>query len=73
MTTFEISNQTSGYVLGTYEGATEMDALNALARDAGYDNWEASVLADTYDDDAPRDIAARLRDARADLLLVEVQ
>lgn len=39
MTTYEISNKTSGQPLGEYEGETEQDALDALARDAGYDSY----------------------------------
>mgnify|MGYP003441901739 FL=1 len=40
MTTYEISNKASGHVLGEYQGVTERDALDALARDAGYDNYD---------------------------------
>lgn len=33
---YRITNTNSGTVLGDYEGETEADALDALARDAGY-------------------------------------
>ena len=33
---FRIYNRTSGQELGTYDGDTETDALDAMARDAGY-------------------------------------
>jgi len=36
MRTWTIENTISGIVLGTYEGETERDALDAMARDAGY-------------------------------------
>jgi hypothetical protein len=36
MTTYTITNRTSGLVLGVYQGATEAEALDAMARDAGY-------------------------------------
>ena len=42
MAKWTIENPTSGVVLGTYEGETEAEALDELARDAGYrDNAEA--------------------------------
>lgn len=37
--TWTIENTTSGLVLGTYEGATAADALDAMARDAGYRDY----------------------------------
>jgi hypothetical protein len=36
MAKFQISNPVSGLILGTYEAASSEDALEALARDAGY-------------------------------------
>jgi hypothetical protein len=41
MTTFRIENTISGVVLGDYEGATEAEALDAMARDAGYSDYAA--------------------------------
>ncbi|MFG1302703.1 hypothetical protein V5F34_00995 [Xanthobacter autotrophicus] len=40
--TFQITNTRSGMDLGVYEGATEADALNAMARDAGYKDYAAA-------------------------------
>ena len=41
MKRFEISNTNSGLVIGAYEGETAEDALDAMARDAGYSNYAA--------------------------------
>ena len=38
MSKYQIENTTSGVVFGIYEGETERDALDAMARDAGYKN-----------------------------------
>lgn len=38
---FEIANRNSGFVLGIYEGETKQDALDAMARDAGYSSYDA--------------------------------
>lgn len=39
MSKYEITNTRSGLVLGVYEGATEAEALDAMARDAGYADY----------------------------------
>ncbi len=36
MTTYRISNTSSGHIFGIYEGASEIDAIAAMQRDAGY-------------------------------------
>jgi len=40
-TTFRIYNTISGIALGDYDGATEAEALDAMARDAGYADYAA--------------------------------
>ena len=37
---YKIENTISGLVLGTYEASSEEDALDLLARDAGYTSYE---------------------------------
>jgi len=36
---YTISNAISGMVLGVYEGTSKDDALDTLARDAGYEDY----------------------------------
>jgi hypothetical protein len=36
---YTISNAISGLVLGVYEGTSKDDALDTLARDAGYEDY----------------------------------
>ncbi len=44
--TYRIGNTISGADLGAYEGATEAEALDAMARDAGYTDYaEAESVA----------------------------
>jgi len=40
--TYRITKTRSGHTLGDYQGATESEALDAMARDAGYENFEAA-------------------------------
>lgn len=39
MNSYHIQNTISGADLGTYQGATEAAALDAMARDAGYQDY----------------------------------
>lgn len=52
MTRYLISNRSSGAELGVYEGETEAEALDAMARDAGYDSFAAAcvVTGETVDE-----------------------
>lgn len=49
---FKISNPASGVILGVYPGDTEAEALDSLARDAGYRDYAAAcgVTGDDPDD-----------------------
>ena len=50
MNTYEIASTVSGAVIGHYRGATELEALDAMARDAGYDCYAAACeIAPFYD------------------------
>lgn len=51
MAHYQIENHVSGLVLGVYEGRDEHDALDALARDAGYDDYEDCCRATGSDSD----------------------
>jgi hypothetical protein len=49
MTTYQIISS-AGVDMGTFEGETEAEALDALARDAGYrDHEEATEVAGPFD------------------------
>lgn len=51
MPQYEISNRISGQTLGTYIGETCWEALDAMARDAGYRDYsQACQEAGAYDD-----------------------
>lgn len=50
VTTYNICNTLTGADLGNYEGATPEEALDAMARQTGYDNYaEACEVAPTYE------------------------
>ena len=53
MAKYLIVQTVSGVVLGTYEGATREEALDALARDEGYDDYAhlQSVIGETPETD----------------------
>ena len=48
--TYQISNSVSGAVLGDYEAADEMAALDVMAKDAGYQDY-ADLQSVSPDDD----------------------
>jgi hypothetical protein len=50
MRTFRIENTISGVVLGEYQGKCERDALDAMARDAGYADLADAQRADPAQD-----------------------
>ena len=62
MLKFTISNPATGVTLGTYEAATKRDALDAMARDAGYKSFADAC--EVTGDDPDRD---------ADLKIVEAE
>lgn len=62
MTSYEISGRATGHILGTYEGETVEEALDAMARDAGYRSYAA--MADT--------LGQTVEQARADVRVTEV-
>lgn len=48
--TYEITNTKSGFVLGRYDAETEAEALEIMARDAGYKTYaEACEVAPAED------------------------
>lgn len=57
---FEISNPTSGLILGTYLANTREEALDALALDAGYKSFAESceVTGEDGSDLNVREVAA---------------
>ncbi len=42
MTRYQIENTASGIILGVYEANSENEALDAMARDAGYEDYTAA-------------------------------
>jgi len=54
MTAFIITQPASGVVLGAFEGETAADAVDAMARDAGYD--DAADMNSINNDDDPDDL-----------------
>lgn len=53
MPRYRISNPTSGLVLGEYDATDPAAALDALARDAGYDSYRAACEVTGDDPDQP--------------------
>ena len=63
MKRWRIENTASGVVLGVYEGETENDALDAMARDAGYRDYrEASEVAGGSENLAVTEMGLHWRD-----------
>ena len=50
MPSFQVFNRESGVALGIYQGANGAEALNAMARDAGYANFAAACDVASGDD-----------------------
>lgn len=63
MTKFQIANRTSALDLGTYEAATEEEALDLMAQDAGYADYA----------NAAEVLGLTVEDARADLVVEQVE
>lgn len=62
--TYSIAVQSSGVVLGDYPGETADDAVEAMARDAGYSSYrDMCSIAD------PDDLDAEVERQRADLIV----
>ncbi len=54
MTNYKITNRRTGLDLGTYAATSPDAALDAMARDAGYDDYDAALHAESiagYDED----------------------
>jgi hypothetical protein len=67
MTKYQIAVKTSGVDLGVYDGADEDEAVEAMARDAGYRDYAAMCsIAD------PEDLEAEIERQRSDLIVVKV-
>lgn len=62
MTTFSITNRSSGLCFGDFDGRDADDAIDAMARDAGYDSQA----------DAAATLGTTVAALRADLIVVEV-
>jgi hypothetical protein len=62
--TYSIAVKSSGVVLGDYEGETADDAVEAMARDAGYDSYR-----DMCSITDPEDLDAEVERQRADLIV----
>ena len=69
MSTFRISNQTSGLELGLYEGRDAADALDEMARDAGYTSYAESVLISVSSEASDEEKERILEAARADMIV----
>lgn len=59
-TTYRIHNIDSGHVLGTYEGATPLDAYRAMMADAGHPTEESAQSAGATLAEIPSDIAVEM-------------
>jgi hypothetical protein len=63
---YAITVQSSGVDLGVFEGATADEAVEAMARDAGYSSYrEACAISD------PADLDAEVERQRSDLIVTE--
>jgi len=64
--TFEIAVQSSGVVLGQYQGQDADEAVEAMARDAGYSSYR-----DMCSITDPEDVDAEVERQRSDLIVTQ--
>ena len=67
MPRFQIEVKSSGHVFGVYEGDSEDEAVEALARDAGYTSYRAMCAITD-----PKDLDAEVERQRRDLIVTGV-
>ena len=72
MSTFRISNQTSGLDLGLYEGRDAADALDEMARDSGYISYAESVLISVSSKASDEEKERIVEKARDDMIVTRV-
>ncbi len=68
MPNFNICVKTSGVDLGDYEGTTEAEAIDAMAKDQGYKDFRA--MCSITD---PKDLDDEVERQRADLIVTKVE
>jgi hypothetical protein len=71
MSTYRIVS-IDGIDFGTYEGLCEVDALDAMAREAGYQNWSAGCQVTGSDDRDWTSDLFKFRGGQVALLVVQV-
>ena len=67
MSKFTITVKSSGVILGDYDGTTADEAVEAMARDAGYSSYRA--MCSITD---PDDLDAEIERQRDDLIVSEI-
>lgn len=69
---YRITNTVSGLVLGFYEGTDEADALDTMARDAGYADHDAACDVATVEDGELSVVEVKVADITPNMLCVKV-